>query len=168
MKLKPNKKTCLIIITTIIVAILLLLAICLLVTKENQNKDEVNGLKIEYSKGKLISFNKFNKNFKEERKITVENNTKENKTYSLEWIELTNELKEQSNFVYEIKCEGDRGATLNKTGVPGSDTVVFPQCLIESGKKQEFTIIFENKGSENEAKFSGILQINKDEVALKE
>jgi hypothetical protein len=72
-------------------------------------------------------------------------------------------LAMRSDDVYEIRCNVDRGATLRKTGVPGIDTTVFGQCLIEPEKTQEYTIIFEYNGNEKRAKFSGILQINLEE-----
>ena len=152
-----NKKN----ITLIIIAIvILLLGIIFLIRGYNKETETINGLKISYSKSNLLSFNNFNNKFKEKMVITIENISNENKTYSLEWIDIVNKLKKQNVFLYEIECSGDRCATLGKSQVPIVGITVFPQCLIESGKKQKYTIIFTYSGSEKNANFKGKLNVS--------
>ena len=122
------------------------------------NKTEnINDLKITYS-DKKVTFNDFSKDFKVEQTITIENTSKENKTYSLEWSEVKNTLSKQNVFTYEIKCTGDRCATLGKSQVPVASAKVYNQVLIESGKTQEYKVIYTYTGTDK-GKFSGKLKV---------
>ena len=146
------------IIFTIIV--ILLLGVFLLVRGNyNKHNDNMNELEIRYSDNKLVKFNKFEKDFSYSKTITITNTGKENKTYSLEWIKVKNSLKNQSNFLYEIKCTGNRCATLGKSQVPTVGFVVYQQALIEPGVTQKYEVKFTYKGKEKDASFKGILQV---------
>ena len=122
------------------------------------NKTEnINDLKITYS-DKKVTFNDFSKDFKVEQTITIENTGKENKTYSLEWSDVKNTLVKQNAFTYEIKCSGDRCATLGVSQVPVASATVYNQVLIEGGSKQGYNIIYNYKGSDK-GKFTGKLKV---------
>ena len=149
-----NKK-----VLIIVLVLVLLLGGFFLIRDFCSKNDEMNDLKITYSEGKKISFRNLKKDFKEERTITVENNSKENKTYSLEWVKVNNSLKKQNTFLYSIKCTGDRCAELGKSQVPVAGSNVYTQVLIEPGKKQTYTVSFEYTGSEKKASFKGMLQV---------
>lgn len=145
-------------IVLICILVLIIGVITFLVLNNNVKDENTSGLEIKYLDGERIKFKDFSKDFTIEKKITVLNKTKENKTYSLEWKDVSNGLKNQSNFTYEIKGEGDRAGELFTSQVPVSASVVFPQVVIEAGKSQTYTISFTYKGSEK-AKFTGILKI---------
>ena len=161
------KKNKMIILIIVIVIILLLGGFLLVRGSDNKKHEEMNDLKISYSEGKVISFNKFDNSFKEERTITVENNSDENRTYSLEWVKVNNTLKNQSNFTYDIKCSGDRCATLEKSQVPVAGSKVYTQVLIEPNKKQEYIVTFNYSGSEKDVKFKGTLQVYSEKIDKK-
>lgn len=154
-------------IIIIIIAVVLLVGTIFLVRGCNSESEKMNDLKITYSKGKVLSFDDFSKNFKQERTITVVNKTKVNKTYSLEWSNVENSLKKQNVFLYEIKCKGDRCATLGKSQVPVASAKVFPQVLIKPGSKQVYTVKFNYSGSEKNVKFKGTLQVVSKKVDTK-
>ena len=162
-KIISNKK----IILIVVIAIILLLGGFLLVRGNGSKNEEMNDLKISYSKGKEISFDKFKNKFTEERVITVENTSDENKTYSLEWSKVKNTLKKQNVFLYSIKCTGDRCATLGKSQVPVATSKVYTQVLIEPGKKQEYTVTFEYNGSEKDVIFEGNLEVHSEKIDKK-
>ena len=152
------KRNRLIVLIICIIVIVLLIGFFIRNNYQNKN-DKMNDLKISYSDGKDIKFNSFTNNFTEERTITVENISKENKTYSLEWTDINNTLSKQNNFTYEIKCSGSRCAELGKSQVPVASSVVYQQVLIEPSKKQEYKIIFTYNGSEKKANFKGKLKV---------
>lgn len=152
-------------IVIIAIAIILIVLVAL-VFSFGKGKDKVNDLVVNYSKGEEIKFHKFSKNFKETRTITIKNTSKEPKTYSLEWIDVTNTLKKQNKFVYEIKGSGDRVAELGKSQVPVADSVVFTQVLIEAEKTQTYTITFTYSGNED-ANFTGKLKVKSREANQK-
>ena len=140
----------LIIILVLGIGIFLVLKIC--------NKTEkINDLKITYS-DKSVTFNDFSKDFREKQTITIENTSEENKTYSLEWSDVKNTLVKQNAFTYEIKCTGDRCATLGTSQVPVTSATVYQQVLIEGNSHQGYTIIYNYKGSDK-GRFTGRLKV---------
>ncbi len=142
----------------LIIVIILVLGIGLFLALKCCNKTEkVNDVKITYS-DKVIKFNNFSKDFKEEKTIKVVNTGKENHTYSLEWEAVKNTLAKQNTFTYEIKCTGDRCAELGTSQVPVASAKVYQQVLIEAGKTQEYKIIFTYTGTDK-GKFSGKLKV---------
>ena len=152
-------------ISITIICVLVIVIVLFLLLRSNKT-EKMNDLKVTYS-DKEISFNNFSKPFKAEQTITIENTSKENKTYSLEWSDVSNTLKKQNVFLYEIKCEGERCATLGKSQVPVASSVVYTQALIEGHKKQTYTIIFNYNGSEKNAKFKGNLKVYSKEIDKK-
>ncbi len=148
------------------IVVILITVIALVFAFGVKRKEVVNDLKINYSKGEEVKLTKFKKDFTEERTITITNTSKEAKTYSLEWSDVSNTLKKQNAFIYEIKGSGDRVAELGKSQVPGADSVVFAQVLIEAGKTQTYTITFTYSGSES-AKFAGKLKVKSKKVDTK-
>ena len=146
-----KKRICLILIIILVIGIVLFLLL-------GSNKTEkINDLKITYS-DKNVTFNDFSKDFRVEQTITIENTSKENKTYSLEWSDIKNTLVKQNTFTYEIKCTGDRCATLGKSQVPVTSATVYQQVLIEGGSKQGYTIIYNYSGSDK-GRFTGKLKV---------
>lgn len=151
----------------VVVVLIVLLGILFISSHSNIKNEKMNDLKIHYSNGKTLKFNSFKKKFTKEYTITVENTSKENKTYSLEWVKVDNGLNAQNKFLYEITCEGDRCATLGKSQVPVTGATVYTQVLIEAGKKQTYTVKFTYDGSEKKSKFNGTLQVYSEEVDQK-
>ena len=142
----------------LIIVIILVLGIGLFLALKCCNKTEkVNDVKITYS-DKVIKFNDFSKDFKEEKTIKVVNTGKESHTYSLEWEAIKNTLAKQNTFTYEIKCTGPRCAELGTSQVPVASAKVYQQVLIEAGKTQEYKIIFTYTGTDK-GKFSGKLKV---------
>ena len=154
-----KKRICLILIIILVIGIVLFLLL-------GSNKTEkINDLKITYS-DKNVTFNDFSKDFRVEQTITIENTSKENKTYSLEWSDIKNTLVKQNTFTYEIKCTGDRCATLGKSQVPVTSATVYQQVLIEGGSKQGYTIIYNYSGSDK-GRFSGKLRVHPEIIDTK-
>lgn len=153
--MKKKKK----IIFIIIIVILVIGLFILLWNNYRSKTDYISDLKIHYNDGKIINYHNFNKSFSKKRVITIENRGDKDYTYSLEWMEVKNTLKEQNKFLYEIKCSGDRCAELGKSGVPVASAKVYTQVLIEAHKKQTYTVTFTFTGSEKNAVFKGNLMI---------
>ena len=146
-----------------VVAVVLIVIIALIINKLNKI-DSMNDLKITYNKGQTIQYSNFKKNFTEERTITVKNTSKESRTFSLEWEGVENTLTKQNNFTYEIKCTGDRCATLGMSQVPVAGFKVYQLVLIEGGQTQTYTVIFTYKGSEKKAHFTGRLKVYSEKI----
>ncbi len=154
-----NKK-----IICLVLTIILVLGIGLFLVLRKANKlEEKNDLKITYS-NEEISFKDFSDSFEKSITIKVENLCNENRTYSLEWTDVSNSLKIQNKFTYEIKCTGDRCATLLTSQVPVAGFKVFPQVLIEGGKTQTYNIEFKYNGSEKGVHFKGKLVIHSEKI----
>ena len=154
-----KKKICLIIV------IILVLGIGLFLVLRCNKTEKINDLKISYS-DKSVTFNDFSKDFKVEQTITIENTSKENKTYSLEWSDVKNTLVKQNAFTYEIKCTGDRCATLGTSQVPVTSATVYKQVLIEGNSSQGYTIIYNYSGSDK-GRFSGKLKVHPEIIDTK-
>ena len=150
-------------IIIVLVALLVLGVILFLIFGGGNKTEKMNDLKVTYSDGEVMKYGNFKKGFTDERTITVENTSNENKTFSLEWSKVSNKLKEQNKFTYEIKCTGDRCAELGKSQIPVAGAIVYPQVLIEAGKKQVYTIKLTYTGSED-ASFTGSLKVYSEKV----
>ena len=149
----------------VIASVIIIVAVIIGLIVNHVNKTEtMNDLKIIYKDGQTIKFNNFKKDFTEEKTITVTNTSKENKTFSLEWEGVENNLKKQNTFTYEIKCTGDRCATLGASQVPVAGFKVYQQVLIEAGKTQTYTVVFNYKGSEKKVSFQGKLKVYSEQV----
>lgn len=164
-KILNNKK----LVFAIIAVLLVIVVVLVVVLKGGSNKNVINDLKVKYSNGEEIKFKNFKKSFTEKRTITVENTSDENRTYSLEWADVSNTLKKQNVFTYTIKGEGDRAAELGKSQVPVAGAVVFTQVLVEAHKTQTYTIEFkyDNSKGESDAKFNGKLKVYSEVVDKK-
>ena len=150
-------------IIIVLVALLVLGVILFLIFGGGNKTEKMNDLKVTYSDGEVMKYGNFKKGFTDERTITVENTSNENKTFSLECSKVSNKLKEQNKFTYEIKCTGDRCAELGKSQIPVAGAIVYPQVLIEAGKKQVYTIKLTYTGSED-ASFTGSLKVYSEKV----
>ena len=151
-------------IAIIVVAVILIGIITTVIVNHCNKVDSMNDLKITYNDGKVMKFSNFEKDFTTEKTITVKNESKENKTFSLEWEGVENSLQKQNNFTYEIKCTGPRCATLGTSQVPVAGFKVFPQVLIEAGKTQTYTVSLKYKGSEKNVSFKGSLKVYSEKV----
>ncbi len=147
----------------IAIAVILLTVVAVILGLANRGKEEVNDLKVKYAGGEDIKFTKFKNDFTKTKTITITNTSKESKTYSLEWVDVSNSLKKQNKFIYEIKGEGDRVAELGKSQVPVADAVIFTQVLIEAGKTQTYTVTFTYTGNED-AKFEGKIKVKSKKI----
>lgn len=145
----------------LIIVVLLLGVLLLVVNIHNRSSQKKIDLYVEYSNGTLVKYDDFSKKFTDTRTITIRNNTKDFKIYSLRWKNLNNTLKKQNLFLYEIKCEGDSCQTISPSQIPPSNAnvIVFSDIFLEMKQEQKFTIKFIYKGSEKDAKFSGDLVI---------
>ena len=150
---KNNKKKIFIIIGILV----FILLIFLIIFSNRDNKDNNELINVEYKNGKVISYNKFDNSFKEKRTIIVENKNNFTVNYSLKWYKVTNTLKKQNNFLYEISCTGDRCKELGTSQIPVVDAPVFEQVKIRPNSKQVYTINIIYKGKEKKVKFKGKL-----------
>lgn len=149
-------------ILLIIIAIVLIIAIALGIyfcTKDTST--EVNSLKVTYKDGDQISIKNPSTPYEITKEITVTNPTKELKTYSLEWLKVSNTFKEQNKLLYTIKGSGDRSASLGKSQVPSASSKIFNSVAITAGTTHKYTItITYNGGKTSNDSFLGTLIIN--------
>lgn len=139
-----------------VLSVLFFLFIC--DNNDNIVVDSKNKIHVTYNKNKTISFDDFSKGFKENRVITVENKSNKNITYDIRWYKVTNILKKQNDFLYEMECSGKECKTLGISQIPVVDAPVLEEIKIRPKQKQVFTIKFTYKGSEKDAKFTGELR----------
>lgn len=161
-----NKK---VLVGLAILIVLVAGVICLFVVNSKRNV-EVNDLKVKYS-NPVVKVNGAEKGFTKTYKITVKNTTNELKTYSLEWIKIKNNFKEQNKLLYEIKGTGPYAASLGKSQVPVAGFKVFNQVAIQALKTQKYEIILYYDGKTNKDKkslFEGTLNIVSEKVVNKE
>lgn len=140
----------------VIIAIILLGGI-LLVRGCAKRNDSAYNIKSSYSDGRLIVFDSFSKNFTSGRTITVKNKSNKTMTYSLEWEGVSNTLKKQNAFLYELVCDEEDCAHLGKSQVPVTDFSINDKVTIGAHKTHKYKVIFTYKGSEKDAKFIGEL-----------
>ena len=140
-------------ILLIIIAIVLIIAIALGIyfcTKDTST--EVNSLKVTYKDGDQISIKNPSTPYEITKEITVTNPTKELKTYSLEWLKVSNTFKEQNKLLYTIK---------GKSQVPSASSKIFNSVAITAGTTHKYTItITYNGGKTSNDSFLGTLIIN--------
>ena len=153
-KLKENKKIAIIAAIIVVVVVAAVLFLCC-------NKGGSAGsLKVKYSDGRTITYNKFSKKLKESRTITIENTSKEPVTYDLRWFKVENTLSKQDDLLYEISCKGDACQSITSSALPASDFPLFANIKLEGKKKHVYTISirYKGKGNEKNTKFTGELR----------
>ena len=159
-----NKKKLLILAVSIFVIGLSFLIYPFIFTDK---KEEIKGVNINYQDGDTVLISDISDNYTYEKEITIKNNNKENVTYSLEWLSVTNTFKTQSNLLYEIiPLEGAK-ASLGTSQVPVSASNVFPSVVIKPDETHKYKIKIWYKGSSSKEKdneFKGTLKVNTDGV----
>lgn len=149
-------------ILLIIIAIIIILAIGLGIyfcTKDTTT--EINSLKVTYKDGDQITIKNPSSPYEITKEITITNPTKELKTYSLEWLKVSNTFKEQNKLLYTIKGSGERSASLGKSQVPVASSKVFNSVAITAGTTHKYTITITYDGSKtSNDSFLGTLKIN--------
>ena len=159
-----NKKKILILAVSICVIGLSFLIYPLIFTDK---KEEIKGVSVNYQDGDTVLISNISDNYTYEKEITIKNNNKENVTYSLEWLSVTNTFKTQSNLLYEIiPLEGTK-ASLGTSQVPVSASNVFPSVVIKPDETHKYKIKIWYKGSSSKEKdneFKGTLKVNTDGV----
>ena len=159
-----NKKKILILSVSICVIGLSFLVYPLIFTDK---KEEIKGVSVNYQDGDTVLISNISDNYTYEKEITIKNNNKENVTYSLEWLSVTNTFKTQSNLLYEIIPLEDTKASLGTSQVPVSASNVFPSVVIKPDETHKYKIKIWYKGSSSKEKdneFKGTLKINTDGV----
>ncbi len=154
-KLKNNKKVVALLVAAIVVVVVIILVLC---CSGNSFSNSSEGLKVTYSDEKVIKYNKFAKNFKKTRTITIENTSDKPVVYDLRWFNVQNTLSKQDKFTYEVTCKGDNCQTSGKSPMPASDFPIFINATLEGKKKLVYTISMKFKGSEKNVKFTGELR----------
>ena len=159
-----NKKKILILAVSICVIGLSFLIYPLIFTDK---KEEIKGVSVNYQDGDTVLISDISDNYTYEKEITIKNNNKENVTYSLEWLSVTNTFKTQFNLLYEIiPLEGAK-ASLGTSQVPVSASNVFPSVVIKPDETHKYKIKIWYKGSSSKEKdneFKGTLKVNTDGV----
>ena len=157
-----NKKKVLILSVCVIGLFLLIYSLIF-----TDKKEEIKGVSVNYQDGDTVLISDISDNYTYEKEITIKNNNKENVTYSLEWLSVTNTFKTQSNLLYEIiPLEGAK-ASLGTSQVPVSASNVFPSVVIKPDETHKYKIKIWYKGSSSKEKdneFKGTLKINTDGV----
>ena len=157
-----NKKKVLILSVCVIGLFLLIYSLIF-----TDKKEEIKGVSVNYQDGDTVLISDIADNYIYEKEITIKNNNRENVTYSLEWLSVTNTFKTQSNLLYEIiPLEGTK-ASLGTSQVPVSASNVFPSVVIKPDETHRYKIKIWYKGSsskEKDSEFKGTLKINTDGV----
>lgn len=157
-----NKKKVLILSVCVIGLFLLIYSLIF-----TDKKEEIKGVSVNYQDGDTVLISDISDNYTYEKEITIKNNNKENVTYSLEWLSVTNTFKTQFNLLYEIiPLEGAK-ASLGTSQVPVSASNVFPSVVIKPDETHKYKIKIWYKGSSSKEKdneFKGTLKINTDGV----
>lgn len=157
-----NKKKVLILSVCVIGLFLLIYSLIF-----TDKKEEIKGVSVNYQDGDTVLISNISDNYTYEKEITIKNNNKENVTYSLEWLSVTNTFKTQFNLLYEIiPLEGAK-ASLGTSQVPVSASNVFPSVVIKPDETHKYKIKIWYKGSSSKEKdneFKGTLKINTDGV----
>ena len=157
-----NKKKVLILSVCVIGLFLLIYSLIF-----TDKKEEIKGVSVNYQDGDTVLISNISDNYTYEKEITIKNNNKENVTYSLEWLSVTNTFKTQFNLLYEIiPIEGAK-ASLGTSQVPVSASNVFPSVVIKPDETHKYKIKIWYKGSSSKEKdneFKGTLKINTDGV----
>ena len=157
-----NKKKVLILSVCVIGLFLLIYSLIF-----TDKKEEIKGVSVNYQDGDTVLISNISDNYIYEKEITIKNNNKENVTYSLEWLSVTNTFKTQFNLLYEIiPLEGAK-ASLGTSQVPVSASNVFPSVVIKPDETHKYKIKIWYKGSSSKEKdneFKGTLKINTDGV----
>ena len=150
-KLKQKKK----LILKIVGLLILLSIIGLILTLVfNDKKVEVNGLNVTYIDGDIIKIKKVTDEYSYIKEITIENTNKENTTYSLNWKDVKNTFKKQSNLLYEIVPIEGTEAALGTSQIPVAASKVFSSVLIKPNETHKYEIRITYKGKSKEEKES--------------
>lgn len=156
---KENKRWLSISGTTIILIFLIIINIPYISNQKakemdlstKDQKENTNDIEIIYKHGNEINITNFDKSFKVKKDIIINNKTKEYKSFSLEWTDINNTLKNPSKFTYEINGNGANAKSLLKSQMPFSSMEIFPKVLIVPNKEQIYEIIISYDKTEKEA-----------------
>ena len=157
--IKENKRWLSISGTTIILIFLIIINIPYISNQKakemdlstKDQKENTNDIEIIYKHGNEINITNFDKSFKVKKDIIINNKTKEYKSFSLEWTDINNTLKNPSKFTYEINGNGANAKSLLKSQMPFSSMEIFPKVLIVPNKEQKYEIIISYDKTEKEA-----------------
>lgn len=148
----------------ILVVVLLIIGSVFYFTKKD-TKTEINDLEIKYLNGDSINIKNPSSSYEETKEITITNTSKDLKTYSLSWKEVSNTFAEQNKLLYTIKGNGDRAASLGKSQVPAADSKIFNSVAIQAGKTHTYKITITYNGKKVESNsFLGTLKINSEKA----
>ncbi len=154
--IKKNK------ILLIVLAVILIIGIAIafyFLTKDTNTS--VNDLEIKYINGEEINIKNPNSSYEETKEITITNTSKDLKTYSLEWIKVSNNFNDQSKLLYEITGKGERAASLGTSQVPSVNSKIFNSVAIKAGDTHTYKVKITYKGKEvSNNSFYGALKIN--------
>ena len=123
---------------------------------------KTSNMEVKYFDGKILDYKNFSKPFEDTRVIRVMNNSSTVRSITLKWVMVSNNLKKQNKFLYDISCEGDNCLSITPSQVPVADSTIFTDIYLESFRKQEYTIKLKYTGSEKNASFSGKLIIEEE------
>lgn len=149
----------------IILAVVLLIIGSVFYFTKKDTKTEINDLEIKYLNGDSINIKNPSSSYEETKEITITNTSKDLKTYSLSWKEVSNTFAEQNKLLYTIKGNGDRAASLGKSQVPAADSKIFNSVAIQAGKTHTYKITITYNGKKVESNsFLGTLKINSEKA----
>jgi hypothetical protein len=167
--MKENKKKLFIGLGAIVlIAVLVILAITFIF---NDAKEEVGGLNVTYVDGETIKIENISDGYSTIKKFTIENTNDENVTYSLEWLNVSNTFKTQSNLLYEVNPTSGTQAKLGTSQVPVADSNIFSSVVIKPGETHtyEVKVWYKDKTTgEKDSKFTGTLKVDSSGVVDKE
>lgn len=151
---KKKKLIILIVLTVVILA--LILGTFFAKIGGSDKKKEV--LKVKYSHSEKVKIKNLNKEYT--KTVTVENTGEELEAYTFVWKDVENKVKDQNNFTYIIKGEGDRAPSLSKSQVPVIDSTIFTSVAIQPGVKHTYTFTFKYTGKKaKDHSFNGVLEV---------
>lgn len=126
----------------------------------NKNKE----LNVNYEDGKNILVEKVEDDFVYNKKVVVKNNTNDEKTYNLKWVNVSNSFNVQSDLLYSIEGEGEGASELGTSQIPVADSPIFTAVKIEKGQTHTYTIKVwydksDKKNDESKSKFTGDVKV---------
>lgn len=153
-RLLKNKRK--LIVLGIVLLILITVPLFLFINKDK--KEVINDLKVIYYEGDVIEFLSNDEEIIKE--ITIKNTSKDLKTYSLIWDDVSNDFEEQSKLLYTIKATGKTAAELQLSQVPIADAKVFNSVAILSGQTHTYEIKITYNGQDKNKKFTGKIKVD--------
>lgn len=160
MKNMINKKL-VIVIALIVLLVLILVPSFFKETKPLENLS-TNDFEVKYENSNTIELSKLKNGTVYTNNIVVTNKSDKDITYSISWINVNNNFKEQNKLLYDLNTMDQDAGFLSKSQIPVVDSHVFDKITIRKGLTHKYTlsVYFEgDSNKESESVFKGTIDI---------